>query len=289
MPEISVIIPAYNAGKTLLRCLRSLQEQSFTGWEAVVVDDGSTDGTSALLDSLAENDSRIRAFHRENGGVSAARNFALRNLSGKYVMFVDSDDFLHPRAMEICISLAERDGSDIVTFTYSHSYRTRLMIRHLLHLKDPSVVKFPSIGADFPSELSHDIFEKATEYSHPRDPLAAKHCQPWRCLYRREILDGIEFIPGIIYEDFPWWSEVLLRVKKATLTALELYYYYPNPGSYILSSKEAFKIESLRRAIAAAQDLYKDVEEERKSLWEREFLTPFKEKLAKKEKRYTRS
>jgi hypothetical protein len=96
------------------------------------------------------------------------------------------------------------------------------------------------------------------------------------------MVEGIDFIPGIIYEDFPWWSEVMLRIRKATLTDLPLYFYYPNRRSYIFSSREDFKIRSLQTAITAAEKVYTDVDTDRKGRWERQFLRPFREKLEKK-------
>ena len=103
-------------------------------------------------------------------------------------------------------------------------------------------------------------------------------------MYRRAVLEGISFIPGIIYEDFPWWSAVMLRVRKATLTALPLYFYYPNKRSYILSSTNTYKVESLRTAIREAQKTYENADPGIRERWEREFLLPFQAKLAKKEK-----
>ena len=283
MPYFSVIIPAHNTAQYLDRCLQSLQAQSFTDWEAVCVDDGSTDGTGALLDRYAEEDSRFLVIHQPQTGVSAARNEAARKVCGQYLVFLDSDDFLHPQMMEICHSLAERDGSDIVAFNYDHSYRNRMMIRHLLHLPEPRRMRFRTFG-DFGTAVTEDIFDWATEYSRHEQELATRHCQPWRRVYRRAILEGISFIPGIIYEDFPWWSAVMLRVRKATLTTLPLYFYYPNKRSYILSSTNAYKVESLRTAIREAEKTYENVDPGIRERWEREFLRPFQAKLAKKEK-----
>lgn len=282
MPAISVIIPVFNAAAFLDRCIGSLRDQTFGDWEAVCVDDGSTDRSAAMLDGFAELDPRIRVIHKENEGVSIARNVALEAARGRYVLFLDSDDFLHPQAMEITFGLAVRDGSDVVAFNYDHGYRTRTILRHLLHLPEPSRLRFKTFRHP-KTAVTEDIFDWATERSHPKNELATKHCQPWRRLYRKEILEGIRFIPGIIYEDFPWWSEVMLRVKKATLTDLPLYFYYPNRGSYIFSSKEAFKIKSLHKAIESATMLYKDVDPSRKGRWEKEFLQPFQDKLKKKE------
>ena len=92
----------------------------------------------------------------------------------------------------------------------------------------------------------------------------------------------VRFIPGIIYEDFPWWGEVMLRTQKATLTDLPLYFYYPNVRSYIFSSREAFRIRSLRTAIAAAEKIYENAEPARKRRWEEQFIRPFREKLERK-------
>ena len=283
MPYFSVIIPAHNTAQYLDRCLQSLQAQSFTDWEAVCVDDGSTDGTGALLDRYAAEDPRFLVLHQSQAGVSTARNEAFRKVSGQYVAYLDSDDFLHPQMLEICHDLAERDGSDVVAFDYDHSYRNRLMIRHLLHLPEPRRMQFHTFG-DFETAVTEDIFDWATEYSRHERKLATRHCQPWRRLYRRTILEGISFIPGIIYEDFPWWSAVMLRVRKATLTALPLYFYYPNKRSYILSSTNTYKVESLRTAIREAQKTYENVDPGIRERWEREFLLPFQAKLAKKEK-----
>ena len=284
MSSISVIIPAHNVERVLPRCLDSLLAQSFPDWEALVVDDGSTDATPAILDQYATHDARIKAIHQVNQGVSAARNKAMEAATGEYVLFVDGDDFIHPQLMELCLGLAQRDHSDLVTFTYSRSYRTRLIVRHLLHIREPRSIRFPEFR-DFPTQVTESIFDWATEYSKPQEKLATKHCQPWRCLYRRSILEGIRFLPGIIYEDFPWWSQVLLNVKKATLTVLPLYYYYPSLGGYVFSSHEAFKIESLKKAIAAAQETYAKADPTIREKWERNFLQPFQDKLAKKERR----
>ena len=96
MPELSVIIPLYNAENYIETCVRSILGQSWKDMEILIVDDGSTDGTSDLCDRLAEEDPRIRVFHKENGGSSRARNFALQHARGEYVGFVDSDDYIEP-------------------------------------------------------------------------------------------------------------------------------------------------------------------------------------------------
>ena len=282
---ISVIVPVFNTGELAGRCLTSILDQSLSGWEAICVDDGSSDGiTPELLDGFAARDSRIKVFHRANAGVSAARNFALEQASGKYILFVDSDDFLHPQTMELCVMFAERDNSDIVAFTYDRRYRTRLTIRQMLGLPERAVNKFRRYDpAQVKSVTTDNIFDYATEFSHTGNPWAVKHCQPWRCLYRAETVRGIDFPDGIMYEDFPWWSRVLLKVGRATIINLPLYFYYPNFRGYIHSASERKRIDSLKIAIPLAEKAYEDISDDRKRVWEANFLTPFRQKLAKKE------
>ena len=286
MPVFSVILPAYNAARFIERSLRSLQAQTFPDWEALCVDDGCQDGTGEILDRFAAEDARIRVLHKSNEGVGAARNDALAMATGEYVLFLDSDDFLHPQMMEICLGLARRDGSDIVAINYDHAYRNRTILRQALRL--PERMDFPRFRAfkDYETVVTDDIFDWATEYTHHERKLATRHCQPWRRIYRRELVADIEWMPDYMYEDFLWWSEVMLRIRRATLTDLPLYFYYPNRGSYIFSSREEFKIKSLQEVIRAAEKAYAHVDPRIRERWDREFLEPFQAKLAKKEKHF---
>ncbi len=115
MYDLSVVIPCYNAGRYLEACLKSLQGQELTNAEFIFVDDGSTDGSDALLDEFAENDRRARVLHLENGGVSRARNIAIDMARGRYLAFVDADDALEPGALSRLLALADARQADIVS------------------------------------------------------------------------------------------------------------------------------------------------------------------------------
>jgi len=291
MAEISVVIPVYNTSAFLDRCLDSLAAQSFTDWEALCVDDGSTDGSGAILDARAAKDPRIKVIHKQNAGVSEARNTALPNISGRYTMFVDSDDFLHPQAMEIAVGIARRHDVDLVAYTYDRFYRGCTALRHAFGIPEKKTLKYRKFDAGkLHPYIVDDIFEVATEYSRSElGDKAVKHCQPWRCLYRSELVRDIRFIKGIIYEDFPWWTEVMLRCGKAAVINLPLYFYYPNKGSYILSARQDFRIESLKVAIEAAKGIMeKEATPEQSVRWQTNFLAPFRAKLERKEKKYGR-
>ncbi len=285
MAKVSVIIPVYNVQDYLERCLASLLAQSHQDWEAICINDGSKDRSGDILDRYAISDKRFKVIHKANEGVSAARNIALDMVSGEYIAFVDSDDFLHPQCFEICVSLMEEKGSDLAAFTYSRAYRTSMMIKHLLRIPEGKVRRYKDyISKGFDSLTTTDIYDYVTEYSKPRHKeWTVKHCQPWRCIYRADRIRNIRFIKGIIYEDFPWWGEVLLNIRKASITNLDLYYYYPNKKSYILSSKQDFRIESLRKSIEAAAAIYaQQGTAKQKKIWEDFFMNPFRDKLAKK-------
>lgn len=281
---ISVVVPIYNVERYLHRALDSLLNQTYKEWEAILVDDGSTDGSSHIAEEYSERDHRFKVIHKPNGGLSDARNAGMELINGEFLIFLDSDDFLHPQLMELCIEAMQRDDSDMVAFTYHRAYRTMGFVRHFLHLGDPK----PCFKhyENPPYMVTDNIFAYATEYTCPKEidkRWAVKHCQVWRCMYRTEAIKGIKFIVGINYEDFPWWSEVLLHIRRSTILNLPLYYYYPNPQSYILSADHTHKVMSLKKGIETSKRIYATAPEKKRETWERNFLVPFEQKLKKKE------
>lgn len=104
---VSIIVPAYNCIKSLEYCTRSIQQQTYTGFELILVDDGSTDGSGKLCDRFAAEDDRIRVIHKPNGGVSSARNAGIDAATGGYITFCDSDDYLEPDYLETLVQAAE--------------------------------------------------------------------------------------------------------------------------------------------------------------------------------------
>ena len=113
-PLISIIVPIYNIPDCLAKCVHSITAQTWRQMEILLVDDGSTDSTGALCDTLAEEDSRIRVFHKENGGSSSARNLGIREARGEYLGFVDSDDYIEPDMYEKLVKAALEYDAPIV-------------------------------------------------------------------------------------------------------------------------------------------------------------------------------
>lgn len=113
MPTVSVIVPAYNAEKTLERCLESIFSQSYSDLEVIIVNDGSTDNTEAIIERLAKEDARVKFFKQNNLGAGPARNLGLAYSSGDYVCFVDSDDCIDPEMIETLLTFIQNDSSEM--------------------------------------------------------------------------------------------------------------------------------------------------------------------------------
>lgn len=280
MPKISVVLPVFKAEEFLRRALNSLQAQTFSDWEVICVNDCTPDKSQDIVDEYMRLDKRIHSFKLEkNSGPGVVRNVAIEHATGEYILFMDSDDFLHPQTMELVYGLAKRDKSDMVSYTYDRSYRPQLMIRQLLKLPYKNAVPF-GIKKKYHLEkieslTTNEIIEHVTENSHTSIKWSIKHCQAWKVLIRREFLKGVKFPPIYIYEDFPWWMSVVLKRPRTTITQLPIYFYYPNFGSIILSYKQLVKFKDLCTAINTSFDMLKNASDKEKTIIMREFIWRF--------------
>ena len=135
MPIVSVIIPVYNVESYIHRCVDSVLNQSFTDLEIILVDDGSPDNCPAICDEYAVKDCRVQVIHQENNGLSAARNAGLDRASGKYIYFVDSDDYIDKTLLATIVPYM-RKGYDLVAFSYVRF--NVLALKHLSFLREMS-------------------------------------------------------------------------------------------------------------------------------------------------------
>lgn len=118
MPKVSIIVPVYKAEQYISRCIDSIIAQTFTDWELLLVDDGSPDRSGEICDEYARKDKRIRVFHKDNGGVSSARNLGLDKMQGEYVTFVDADDWIDIETLEVCIDKIEEGHLDVLQYSW---------------------------------------------------------------------------------------------------------------------------------------------------------------------------
>ena len=205
-PLISVIVPVYKVEGYIDNCLGSLLEQSYSNWEAILVDDGSPDSSGEICERYARRDSRFKVVHKENGGQSSARNLAMEHVEGDYIFFLDSDDFLAVDAFEYLMAVALENDADIVQCDYIRGCTT----------------EFPELSTK--SQLK--LFDQRTIFTH----YAAKII-PWGKLYRREVIGDIRFPEGLINEDdFTVWK-YYYNASIIVVSNRPLYYYTVNPGS----------------------------------------------------------
>ena len=213
--KVSIIVPVYNAGAHLARCLDSVRCQTFPDFEVIAVDDGSTDGSGTLLDEMAGRWKSLKVFHRPNGGQSVARNVALAAAQGEYVLMVDADDVVHPRLLELAVAVADRAGCDFVVF--GHRKIQPAEVGDLLDAWSAD-----SRTADW-KPVPEPAFEWFVE--------SRQSPTPWQFLFRRSQLDGLTFMPGIIYEDVPFVLTFLSRHGRGVQLRKELYGYVQHAGS----------------------------------------------------------
>lgn len=206
---ISVIIPVYNCGGYLPRCVESLQKQTYEDLQMILVDDGSTDDTPALCDSLAAADGRITVLHRPNGGVSSARNAGLAAAKGDYITFADADDYVNPDHVMNLYNAMQRHGCDVAICSYITESETKC-----------SQPKSGESGGYNEVCYSHD--------SAVCELLAggAVGGYVWNKLYRRELLEGVTFDGSIkILEDLLFNYNVFKNVSSAVFSEAKSYHY----------------------------------------------------------------
>lgn len=237
-PLVSIIVPVYNAHDYLSRCVESLLNQSYTHIEIILVDDGSTDGSGALCDTYT-TDSRVRVVHKENGGLPSARNAGLDVAWGDYLVFIDSDDYVHPQMIEILLH----------ALTESH---TELSICSFSYVSDTA----PQTSAP-----SYDLAGEVSRYSsmvqtddlyqllfHANYGICMAYIVAWNKMFSRSLIGDSQFMdgtgedlrfnatvykdcPAAVYVDLPLYSYVqrtssLMHTRKAiVLRDLHVYYY----------------------------------------------------------------
>lgn len=118
MPKVSIIVPVYKAEKYIKRCVDSIIAQTFSDWELLLIDDGSPDRSGEIIEDYAKADARVRVFHKENGGVSSARNLGLDNAQGEYLTFVDADDWIDADNLAVCLPVIEQNRLDVLQFPF---------------------------------------------------------------------------------------------------------------------------------------------------------------------------
>lgn len=210
-PLISVIVPVYNVEKYLARCVDSIVNQTYKNLEIILVDDGSPDLCPQMCDDYAEKDSRIKVVHKKNGGLSDARNAGMAVATGKYISFIDSDDYVSDDFFECLLDVMNKENSDIA---------------------ECSVVKLYEDNRF--DEFSDDLSVKTYDTQDAMSALIAEnpfYQHVWNKLYKTELVKDIPYAVGKLNEDEFWTYQVFGRANKVARLNKTMYYYFQRSSS----------------------------------------------------------
>ncbi len=211
-PMVSVIIPAYNVEDYVGRAIESMQRQTFTDYELLIVDDGSTDRTGDIIRQYTRHDLRIVDYHPENGGAPAARNLALDHARGKYVYFMDADDWAEPSMLADMVNLAEQNHLELVVAGFYIDTYYGSAGEHTTELKSRPSMVYPT-QHEF-RVAAAQLFDQNLLYP------------PWNKLFLRERIErlNIRFRPTF-WDDFPFVLDYIRDVERVGVTE-QAYYHF---------------------------------------------------------------
>lgn len=231
MITLSIIVPIYGVEQYLRKCVDSLLNQDLDNYEIILVDDGSPDSSPAICDEYSQlkiEDRRLKisVIHRENGGLSAARNSGIEVAQGEYVMFVDSDDYIEPNVLGGLIEQVERDKLDV--------------LRYRLQYVNPQYEVYNPYKID--PFKGNDYSEEPTDGVSFLNKRMNTQCYAWQFILRRDLIytlhtthstsgNNILFTPGIYFEDTDWTPRMLARAKRVASTNTVVYNYLMREGS----------------------------------------------------------
>ena len=244
--KLSIIVPIYNVAPYLRKCVDSLLTQDISDYEIILVDDGSTDDSGTIADEIVKeamgngqwaidektnnqlpiaNSPTLRVIHQSNAGLSAARNTGIAAAQGDYIMFVDSDDYLHPNTLGALLAHAEQDKLEVLRFRYQNvreSGEAFAPYKDMTNYNDYSST--PTDGLTFLNERM------------------GTQCYAWQFVVKADIVRQELFTPGIYFEDTDWTPRMLLCAKRVASTDLVVYNYLWREGSITLSQKDVKKM-----------------------------------------------
>lgn len=226
---ISVVIPVYNVEKYLRECVDSVLKQTYSNFEIILVDDGSTDSCPEICDEYAAQDNRIRVIHRKNGGLSVARNTGLDDAKGEYIYFLDSDDWIVDKTLEKLIGCATLNKSDLVFFEAKMINENNMILNGNYNYH-----KYYEAGN--PRSIADEIM--SNKEFHTGIPMFFTK----RSLYKD---NNLRFVEGILYEDVVMSYQLFCMAKRVAHVHEELYVRRFRENSIITSKKTAKNFTSV--------------------------------------------
>lgn len=250
MIKIGVVIPVYNAEKYLKKCIDSILAQSFQEFELTLVDDGSTDRSGKICDEYAEKYEKIKVIHNSHLGVSEARNRGVDENTGEYITFVDSDDWIEERYLEILYQLIIEFQADLVISSGID----------IIEGRQTRKKKIKNEQTDVKSE----VISKAEAYRRMLLVENNTMVVPWAKLYHRKLFQLFRYPSGEIYEDVNVIDRIIEGCEKIVYTSYVGYFYLKRKGSIIhgkMSDKHMVSIKNAERLWEFIKDYYPEIED----------------------------
>lgn len=243
-PKVSCIVPIYKVEKYLSRCIESILNQTYVNIEVILIDDGSPDNCGKIADDYVKKDSRIKTLHKDNGGLSDARNYGMQFVTGEFIVFVDSDDWLENVMIERMVNESFKFNADVVQTAFYYAYDSYLFFDNRYYSKD-----HPAIVLDTKSLMTNLVInERVKNFA-------------WGKLYKVSIIKDIPFKKGVLFEDVFWAHKVMQKVKTYVILNQPMCYYYQRNDSIVATytSKNLDIIKGLKERHKFIEEFYEDL------------------------------
>lgn len=233
---VSVIVPVFNSEDTIKLCIDSILSQNYKNFEILIVDDGSNDNSYSICESYLNEDKRIKLFHKENGGLSDARNYGLDRMSGQFVSFIDSDDIIHKDFLLEAINAFEKYDADIVA-------------HEIIQFNNYEEINTPISNQEI--EVLHNSTSILKRYFYPNNNKMIDHgvCSK---LYKAELFENLRFENGKLHEDLFITYKLLEKCNTFVFTNKVYYFYYKGNENSICKN---YDINNLNHQIEAIEDM----------------------------------
>lgn len=235
-PLISVIVPVYNVENYIRKCIQTLQNQTYRNLEILLIDDGTPDGSGEICEDYARSDSRIRVFHKANGGLSDARNYGIERATGEYVVCVDSDDYVDADYVEYLWGMIEKTGC------------TMSICQHRTFYENGSVKDNGAVGEAVISQqeciermLYHDVIDTSA----------------WAKLYKKSLFDCVKYPKGKLFEDIGTTYALMLQCETIAVGYESKYNYVFHNNSIVNGSFSPKKLDMVEMTDRMAADVIK--------------------------------
>lgn len=214
--KVSIIVPIYNVEKYIDRCIKSILQQTYTYLELILVNDGSPDNCGKIIDDYANKDTRIKVIHKENGGLSDARNRGMKEVTGEFTMFIDSDDWIKETMIEALLTHSLERQADIVQSSFYYAYEDKLLVdkRHQKETGAPVTLNN--------KELMYELVTNKIVKNFA-----------WGKLYKTKLIQDIPFTKGVLFEDVFWAHHAMHKVDTYVILHEPMYYYCQRDDSIV--------------------------------------------------------